>query len=110
MNNKGFTLIEVLVSSTVLIIATTWIFSLFRANLFYIQKNRVLVNATYLAQEKMEEMRGFSFDELKKINHLTFNQGQGYIRVEPAGADLAKIEIGILNVKRAKLVTLRSSP
>ncbi len=108
----GFTLIEVLVASSVLLIIVASVFSLLRVGLNYIEQSRELTKATYILEGKMEEIRSMPFSSLPSLHGTTFENGKGRIYVTPVKSDLVQIKAELIwNPKRKPLeiYTLRSA-
>lgn len=66
MKNKGFTLVEVLVATIILIIAIIGTSAFFYANRRNLVNARLKRQATWAAVEKMEELKGLSYSSLSE--------------------------------------------
>jgi len=75
MRNKGFTLIEIIISVTVLALIAVPVSTLLSQSLFSNIKSKEILIATTLAQEKIEELKALSFDQvlLKLGTHIEEN-------------------------------------
>jgi type II secretion system protein I len=69
--DKGFTLLEIAVAVAILGIVVASLVGLFVQSLFASKFSKEITAATLLAQEKIEEIKSLSFEELQKDEGLT---------------------------------------
>ncbi|MCF6096669.1 prepilin-type N-terminal cleavage/methylation domain-containing protein [Thermovorax subterraneus] len=69
--DKGFTLLEIAVAVAILGIVVASLVGLFVQSLFASKFSKEVTAATLLAQEKIEEIKSLSFEELQKDEGLT---------------------------------------
>ena len=105
MNNRGFTLVEVLIALAVFIIALGVSVYLFRSTLAGIKKSYKLTEISFTIQAKMEELRSMHFEDLSSLSGAEFADGKGKITVIPMQADLLTIAIELPPIE---LHTMRS--
>jgi len=61
MKNSGFTLVEVLIAATLLVIAIVAVYSAVLWGKFYTKQNEFVVAASNLGRNEMEEIKAFGF-------------------------------------------------
>jgi len=69
-NKKGFSLIEVLVSMALVAIAMLGLAQLFILSIVNNSQADHMTNATFLAQQQIEQLRTFTYDELSALNTI----------------------------------------
>ncbi|HOY56260.1 MAG TPA: prepilin-type N-terminal cleavage/methylation domain-containing protein [bacterium] len=69
-NNKGFTLIEVLIAIFILSIATLTTYSLYNMSLKILWESKAKVTATQLANQKMEMARNLSYNQVGTLGGI----------------------------------------
>jgi prepilin-type N-terminal cleavage/methylation domain-containing protein len=112
LNRKGFTLVELLVASSLFLLATLTFSYLLKTGISSVESAARLKQATYTLQSRAEEIRALSFSDLPSLDGTTFAQGRGNISVTPALADLVKIELELEwdpNKIPLRISTLRSN-
>lgn len=105
MNNRGFTLVEVLIALAVFIIALGVSVYLFRSTLVGIKRSYELTETSFTIQAKMEELRSMPFEDLSSLSGAEFADGKGKITVVPVQSDLLKLSIELPPIE---LHTMRS--
>ena len=112
MNNKGFTLVELVVAISLFLVATVAFGSLLKLGAGTVKTSGHLTEAVYSLQAKMEEIKARPFNNLAPLNGSTFNGGKGKISITTVLADLVKIELELKwdpHKLPLKTCTLRSS-
>jgi len=69
-SKKGFSLIEVLVSMALVAIAMLGLAQLFILSIMNNSQADRMTNATFLAQQQIEQLRTFTYDELNALNTI----------------------------------------
>jgi type II secretion system protein I len=114
--DKGFTLVEITVAVAILGIVVASLLGLFAQSLFASKFSKEITAATLLAQEKIEEIKGLSFEELQKAEGLTEETVELsdmeftiYKKIEKIDDALMKIsvEVKTKNNKGVRIVTYR---
>ncbi len=67
-NTKGFSLVEVLVASAVLVVISTAVYSLYAKSLQFVSTSRTKIAATSLASELFETIRNLPFSDVGIVN------------------------------------------
>jgi prepilin-type N-terminal cleavage/methylation domain-containing protein len=93
LNNKGLTLIEVIVALSLFLAATVAFSYLLKLGAGTVRTSEHLTEASYSLQAKMEEIKACPFEDLTALNGAAFNGGKGKISITPVLADLVKIEL-----------------
>jgi len=93
---KAFTLIEVLVSASLLTIIATSFFYIFKTSAGFQKKAEQKLEAAYSMQAKMEELRGLSYADLLLQN------GKDGVKILPIDSDLVEVRVGQIYTMRAK--------
>ncbi|MBU0671600.1 MAG: type II secretion system GspH family protein [Candidatus Margulisbacteria bacterium] len=96
MNKRGFTLIELIVATSLFLIAVASFSQLLKIAASSITAAERLNLATYEIQAEMEELRSLTFNQLYAQSGRSFAQGKGKIQVSPVLADLVRVEL-VLN-------------
>lgn len=73
MKKQGFTLVEVLVSALVLVVAIVGVFSAVLWGKYYIRQNQYVVSAAGLGRNEMEEMKAFGIYNADSTHSFSFN-------------------------------------
>jgi len=111
LNRKGFTLVEILLATALLVvIISAFSFGLKQA-ISAANSNHDFSRALYAARSQMEEMRRIPFEGLPTLNGTSFSAGSGKIYVATLLPDLLSLQIDLKwNPKRPSLriYTLRS--
>ena len=100
---RGFTLIETLISILVLSIMLLTLISVFIYGYGAVARARHTALATLIAQEEMEAIRALPFDQIAALGSTFTNAklakllaGQGVLAVEAGpGADIKKVTVGV---------------
>ena len=93
LGNKGFTLIEVIIASSILIVAAFSSFFLISSLASGAINSINATSSLYIALGKMEELRSFEFDSLAPLDGTTFNNMAGKIFVQKIQPDLLKLQL-----------------
>lgn len=90
---SGFTLVEVLVSALLLLVAASSFTVVFSRAFFFTSHLLSFTSATLSVQSEFEELKSRSFDEITISGEITFDGGKGIARTTKIFSDLIKIEI-----------------
>jgi len=71
---KGFSLIEVLVAMALTTVALMGLIQLFLLGIAQNNRSDKMTNATFLAQQQIEQLRTFTADELNALTSLPINE------------------------------------
>jgi len=107
---KGFTLIEVVVSLSILIALSSFLFYFFKTGIETQKYSRDYFRALNLAQQTMEEIRATSFEALAGGS---FAGNKGWIIVKDIDSNLREISLTLTfspNRRPIELYTLRARP
>jgi len=91
LNKKGFTLVEILVSTSLLVIISISFFFLFQNSARLQKHSEKKLQEACLLQAKMEDLRALSFEELKLQKGVTI-----------IDSNLLKIQVGSVYSLRAR--------
>jgi type II secretory pathway pseudopilin PulG len=91
--DRGFTLIEVLVSATILILVFSAISSLVIFSLRQADRLESLLSSQYLLQARLEEIRTLPFADLPALDGRSFDGGKGLIKTSNVASDLILVEL-----------------
>lgn len=91
LNKKGFTLVEILVSSSLLVVMAISFSFLFQNNARLQKYSDKKLQDAYILQAKMEELRNMPFEKLKLQS--------GVIAID---SNLLKIQVGPIYTLRAR--------
>lgn len=114
--DKGFTLLEIAIAVAILGIVVASLLGLFAQSLFASKFSKEITAATLLAQEKIEEIKCLSFEELQKAEglieetvELSEMKFMIYEKIEKIDDALMKIsvEVKTKNNKGVRIVTYR---
>lgn len=96
MNKRGFTLVEVLVSASLLAALSFSFFYLAKNSSWFQKKAGEKMQAAYALQAKMEELKSLSFESLKLQN------GKDGVKVIPIDSNLVEVRAGEIYTLRAR--------
>jgi prepilin-type N-terminal cleavage/methylation domain-containing protein len=100
MNNKGFTLIEVIISTLILAVGVLAMVRLFpTASIVNARADRVS-QATILAEDKIEQIRSMGYDSLQSL--ITAGQDSGSYKIETITLNWSLTTVG--NLIQANIV------
>lgn len=77
LNNRGFTLVELIVASALLVIVLVPLFTTLTESYMHLRMTDDYHKATFFLQQKAEELRSSSFDGLSNQNFTSY-QGSKY--------------------------------
>ncbi len=105
MNNRGFTLIEILIAALVLSILVYYLTFSFK-NVSIAEKQKEELSSSILAaKSKMEELKSMPYRSLPSYDNSTFDNGKGLVKISPLGDDRMVI---VVKDGSGQLMTIRS--
>jgi prepilin-type N-terminal cleavage/methylation domain-containing protein len=93
LHRQGFTLIEVSISATLFLLLALVFYGATINSLQYLTAAKKQTQAIYACQNKMEEVRRLSLDELDSLNGKGFDDGKGKIVVVGVYAQMRIVEV-----------------
>jgi len=111
LNNKGFTLVELLVVSTIFLVSVIAFTAGARVCLSSVKAASQLNKTVYVLQGEMERIKTIPFAQLIKLNGQTFAASQGKVATSSLLPDLVSIKVELKyspNKNLLEIYTLRS--
>jgi len=100
MNKKGYTLIEIIMAVTILALVLVPVSTLLSQSIFSNIKSNEMMVATALAQEKIEELKSLSFDQVRSKVGIQINED---IQLDNFYFDIS-VRIQLENAKLLKII------
>lgn len=89
----GFTLIEVLMASSVFVIFSASAFFLLTSVMNNSRSSAELTKALFASEAKMDEIRALDFESLAGINGQIFSSGRGAVEIKDISPELKQIKV-----------------
>jgi len=103
MSNKGYTLIETIMAVTILALIVVPVSTLLSQSIYSNIKSKEMMIATALAQEKIEELKALSFDQVRSRVGIQIDEDLQLddfhfdisVRIQLENANLIKITVKV---------------
>ncbi|NLZ52782.1 MAG: type II secretion system protein [Thermoanaerobacteraceae bacterium] len=103
MNKRGYTLIEIIMAVTILALIVVPVSTLLSQSVFSNIKSKEMTIATALAQEKIEELKALSFDQVRARHGIQMEEDlksddfyfDRSVQIQLKNANLIKITVKV---------------
>ncbi len=110
---RGFTLIEVVVSASLMSVFFLAMAGTFTSNFMAVEKARNLTNAASFLETTMENLHGQGYDQLLAMNGDVFYNGNGpgdslfsaQLTVSPVSIGLVKVKLVLRELRTGREIT-----
>ncbi|MFC1560232.1 prepilin-type N-terminal cleavage/methylation domain-containing protein [Candidatus Margulisiibacteriota bacterium] len=91
--SKGFTLIEVLIASLILVLFSSFMFYMVGSSLRNVESSNEYLKAVLRASSVLEDVRKAAFTDTEDLYDDGFDEGKGRVVRELRGADIYEISV-----------------